>query len=59
TGEHERFIELLETGDAKAASDYMRDVHWSFEVQKPWIRRYYSELEKERNLEGIRAEVIR
>jgi DNA-binding GntR family transcriptional regulator len=47
TGEHERFIQLLESGDPKAASDYMRDVHWSFEVQKPWIRRYYSELEKE------------
>lgn len=47
TGEHERFIQLLESGDTKAASDYMRDVHWSFEVQKPWIRRYYSELEKE------------
>lgn len=51
TGEHERFIELLESGDAKEASDYMRDVHWSFDVQKPWIRRYYSELEKEEALD--------
>ncbi|MDO9508950.1 MAG: GntR family transcriptional regulator [Thermovirgaceae bacterium] len=47
TGEHERFIGLLESGDPKAASGYMRDVHWSFDVQKPWIRRYYSELERE------------
>ncbi|HRW87173.1 MAG TPA: GntR family transcriptional regulator [Thermovirgaceae bacterium] len=51
TGEHERFIELLETGDAKAASDYMRDVHWSFEVQRPWIHRYYRELAREEALE--------
>ncbi len=47
TGEHERFIELLESGDAKGASDYMRDVHWSFDVQRSWIHRYYRELEKD------------
>jgi DNA-binding GntR family transcriptional regulator len=47
TGEHERFIELLESGDAKEASDYMRDVHWSFDVQRPWIHRYYQELERD------------
>lgn len=51
TGEHEHFIKLLESGDAKGASDYMRDVHWSFDVQKPWIRRYYSELEREEALD--------
>ncbi|HBG14867.1 MAG TPA: GntR family transcriptional regulator, partial [Synergistaceae bacterium] len=57
TGEHESFIRLLETGDAKAASDYIRDVHWSFEVQRPWIHRYYSELAREealvRNAGGV------
>lgn len=46
TGEHERFTDLLASGDARAASEYMRDVHWSFEVQKPWIHRYYSQLNK-------------
>ncbi len=58
TGEHERFIELLETGDARSASDYMRDVHWSFDVQRPWIHRYYRELEKEKTLEARSAEVM-
>lgn len=28
--EHEAFVELIEAGDAKAAADYMRDVHWEF-----------------------------
>jgi len=46
TGEHERFIDLLKAGNARAASDYMRDVHWSYEVQKPWIHQYYRQLEK-------------
>lgn len=46
TGEHERFVDLLEAGDPKSAAEYMRDVHWSFEVQKPWIHKYYHELEK-------------
>ena len=58
TGEHDRFIELLETGDARSASDYMRDVHWSFDVQRPWIHRYYRELEKEKTLEARSAEVM-
>jgi len=28
--EHEAFVTLIEAGDAKAAADYMRDVHWAF-----------------------------
>jgi DNA-binding GntR family transcriptional regulator len=41
TGEHAAFVDLLEAGDARAAADHMRDVHWSFEVQEPYVRRYY------------------
>ncbi|MFQ5791611.1 MAG: GntR family transcriptional regulator [Acidobacteriota bacterium] len=41
TGEHEHFIRLLESGDIEAAAAYVRDVHWSYEVQKPFIDQYY------------------
>ena len=41
TGEHAAFLDLLEQGDARRAADYLRDVHWSFEVQRPFILRYY------------------
>lgn len=45
--EHGELIWLLEAGDAPAAADYIRDVHWSFEVQRPFIEQYYL-----RELEG-------
>ncbi len=45
--EHGELIRLLEAGDARAAADYIRDVHWSFEVQLPFIEQYYL-----RELEG-------
>jgi DNA-binding GntR family transcriptional regulator len=41
TAEHAQFIDLLEGGDGRAAADYLRDVHWSFEVQRPFVLRYY------------------
>lgn len=44
TGEHERFIELVGMNDAKGAAEYIRDVHWSFKVQEPFIKSYYVEL---------------
>lgn len=39
--EHRELIRLLEAGEARAAADYIRDVHWSFEVQQPYIEQYY------------------
>jgi DNA-binding GntR family transcriptional regulator len=39
--EHSRFLDLLERGAIKEAADYLRDVHWSFEVQKEFIHSYY------------------
>jgi DNA-binding GntR family transcriptional regulator len=40
--EHAELIRLLKAGEAQAAADFIRDVHWSFEVQKPFIEQYYS-----------------
>ena len=41
TREHDAFLDLLEHGSVRAAADYLRDVHWSFEVQKHFIHEYY------------------
>ncbi len=48
TEEHAKIVALLRAGDVQAAADFVRDVHWSFAVQEPFIRRYYAALfEKE------------
>ncbi|GLH73498.1 GntR family transcriptional regulator [Geothrix limicola] len=39
--EHFELLRLLEAGEIEAAAAYLRDVHWSFEVQEPFIRDYY------------------
>lgn len=39
--EHARIVERLAAGDFRAASEFVRDVHWSFDVQEHFIRRYY------------------
>lgn len=41
TAEHAEFLDLLEAGDARLAADYLRDVHWGFDVQRPFVVRYY------------------
>jgi DNA-binding GntR family transcriptional regulator len=41
TGEHAHIVELIERGKHDEAADYLRDVHWSFDVQRPYIRAYY------------------
>ena len=40
-GEHQDFLDLLRAGETRAAADFLRDVHWSFEVQKPFLIRYH------------------
>ncbi|MGA7874099.1 MAG: GntR family transcriptional regulator [Desulfoferrobacter sp.] len=40
--EHQKFIEYLDNGDPRGAANQMRDVHWSFDVQEKFIRRFYS-----------------
>jgi DNA-binding GntR family transcriptional regulator len=39
--EHGEFLDLLLEGNPRAAADFLRDVHWSFEVQKPFLVRYH------------------
>jgi DNA-binding GntR family transcriptional regulator len=40
--EHAELIRLLRAGAVAEASDHLRDVHWSYERQSPYIRRYYA-----------------
>lgn len=41
TGEHARIVAALEKGDVREAARLVQEVHWSFEVQETFIRRYY------------------
>lgn len=44
--EHQRVVDLLREKKGQAAADFIRDVHWSFEVQERYIRRYYPQVGK-------------
>jgi DNA-binding GntR family transcriptional regulator len=39
--EHREIVRYLERGDIAEASNYLRDVHWSYEVQEKFIKQYY------------------
>ena len=39
--EHARIVECFRSGDFHAAARWIREVHWSFEVQERYIRSYY------------------
>jgi DNA-binding GntR family transcriptional regulator len=41
TREHQRIIDLLARRKYAEAAEYVMDVHWSYEVQQPWIQAYY------------------
>ena len=41
-GEHDRILDALRRAAFREAADFLRDVHWSFAVQEPFIRRYYA-----------------
>lgn len=41
--EHLRIVEALAAGDCDGAACLVRDVHWSYEVQERFIRRYYAD----------------
>jgi len=41
--EHSQFIECLKKGDGDGAGKILQDVHWSYEVQKEFIFRFYNE----------------
>lgn len=44
--EHQRVVDLLREKKGQAAADFIRDVHWSFQVQERYIRRYYPQVRK-------------
>lgn len=39
--EHEEVIRLLESGAIQEAAAYLRDVHWGFHVQEPFVNEVY------------------
>ena len=41
TEEHSELIDLLESGELRTAADYLRDVHWSFDLQHRYVVRHY------------------
>ena len=45
-GEHQALIDLIRQGKRLEAADHIRDVHWSFEVQEPYVKRYYVQIAK-------------
>ncbi|MCX7973401.1 MAG: GntR family transcriptional regulator [Candidatus Aminicenantes bacterium] len=42
--EHEKLLNLLKEKRYEEAANYIRDVHWSFEVQKKFILQYYPQV---------------
>jgi DNA-binding GntR family transcriptional regulator len=51
-GEHAAFARLVAKGEARAAADHLRDVHWSFAVQERFIEAYYFAGEEEAAVGG-------
>ena len=41
TLEHTQLIQFLESGDFNKAAQYIQGVHWSFETQENYIKKYY------------------
>ncbi len=41
TNEHDELIKLLNNGKFKEAGDFIKDIHWSFDVQRKYIELYY------------------
>jgi len=39
--EHAAFTRLVAKGEARAAADHLRDVHWSYAVQERFVEEYY------------------
>ena len=41
-GEHQQFIDCLKQGKPEKAARVLKDIHWSFEYQKPFIKKFYN-----------------
>jgi DNA-binding GntR family transcriptional regulator len=39
--EHRELVRLIQEGKKEQAANYIRDVHWSFEVQEKFLKKYY------------------
>ncbi len=39
--EHTEIVELFRSGDFSAAASYLRNIHWSFELQEHFVEEYY------------------
>ena len=44
--EHQEIVDFLAAADPAAAALFLRDVHWSYEVQEKYIRKYYEPSER-------------
>mgnify|MGYP001131295742 CR=1 FL=1 len=42
--EHQALVDLLRQGRRQEAANHIRDVHWSFEVQEAFVRKYYPDI---------------
>ena len=54
--EHQKIVEFLFDGKFEKAANFIRDVHWSFEVQEKFIRKYYKIIEEKKIIEGIKLD---
>lgn len=43
--EHARLVKFLRQGDKEGAARFIRDIHWSYEVQEPYIVKYYQQVD--------------
>lgn len=43
--EHQELVRLIEKGKKEQASNYIRDVHWSYRVQEKFLKKYYKRAE--------------
>jgi DNA-binding GntR family transcriptional regulator len=47
TAEHLHLASLFRARSREGVASYLRDVHWSYAAQEPFIRRFYGEIEAE------------
>jgi DNA-binding GntR family transcriptional regulator len=43
--EHKELVQLIEEGKKEQAANYIRDVHWSYQVQENFLKKYYKRAE--------------
>ena len=44
--EHRELVRLIEEGKREQAANYIRDVHWAYDVQEKFLKKYYALAEK-------------